>query len=171
MPEEQPQGEPQGDQMSQGPAPTTPPETPAPDPMAQTSQGGAPPAMKNKQMSLAKAMLKQKERKKQANKYNDLGGIPSDMAPRWELIVTEASKRIKAKRDTIKIAIGDRPYRGIPVTQEEAETRYLQMRDNAKLQTKSLEENITRSVDGRLLVNKEYIKAIKRMEEKLRRGE
>ena len=164
-----PQG---GEPLTQGPAPTAPPEgAPVPDPTAQTSQGAAPPAMKNKQLSLAASLLEQKKRKKQANKYNNLGGIPSEMAPRWEIIVSESAKRIKAKRDTIKIAIGERPYRGIPVTKEEAELRYLQMRDSAKLQTNSLEENITMSVDGRLLVNKEYINAIRQMEAKLRKGE
>ena len=183
MPEEQPQGEQGpgglevgGDPLTIGPAPADPAAaaaegTPPPEPGAQTAQAAAPPAMKNKSVPIEKAILAQKERKKHANKYNNLGGIPSDMAPRWELIVTEAAKRIKAKRDTIKIAIGDKPYRGIPVTEEEAEIRYLQMRDNAKLQTKSLEENTTMSVDGRLLVNKEYVKALKKMEDKLRKGE
>ncbi len=164
-----PQG---GDPITQGPAPTAPPEgAPVPDPMAQTAQGAAPPAMKHKKVSLEESLRNKDKRKKEANKYNNLGGIPSDLAPRWELIVQEAAKRIKAKRDTIKIAIGDKPYRGIPVTEHEAETRYLQMRDSAKLQTNSLEENITMSVDGRVLVNKEYIKAIKKMEAKLRKGE
>ncbi len=165
MPEEQ-------TPMAQGPAPEAPPEgAPTPDPMAGTGQASAPPAMANKEVSLAEAMRNQKERKKERNKYNNLGGIPSEMAPRWELIVSEAGKRIKAKRDTIKIAIGEKPYRGIPVTQEEAEVRYQQMRDSAKLQTKSLEENVTRSVDGRLLINKKYLKAIKGLEEKIRKGE
>ena len=180
---EQPQGEQGpgglevgGDPLTIGPAPADPAAaaaegTPPPDPMAQTAQAAAPPAMKNKSVPLEKAIQAQKERKTRANKYLELGGIPADLAPRWELIVTEAAKRIKEKRDTIKIAIGDKPYRGIPVTEEEAEIRYIQMRDNAKLQTKSLEENITMSVDGRLLVNKEYIKAIAKMEDKLRKGE
>ena len=182
MPEEQPQGEQGpgglevgGEPLTIGPAPADPAAAasegaPPPDPMAQTSQGAAPPSMKNKSVPIEKAIQAQKERKARENKYLNLGGIPSDLAPRWELIVTEAAKRIKSKRDTIKIAIGDKPYRGIPVTEEEAEVRYIQMRNNAKLQTKSLEENITMSVDGRLLVNKEYIKENAKREEKLRNG-
>ena len=168
MPEEQPP-------MAQGPAPAegapAPEGAPTPDPMAQTSQASAPPAMANKNISLIESIKKQKERKARKNQYNNLGGIPSDLAPRWELIVDEAGKRIKAKRDTIKMAIGEKPYRGIPVSQEEAELRYMQMRDSAKLQTESLEENVTKSVDGRLLINKEYLKAIKGLEEKIRKGE
>ena len=174
MPEQQiPIG---NDPLTVGPAPADPQAAaaegaPMPDPMAQTAQAAAPPAMKNKSVPLEKALRAKQKRKGQMNKYNNLGGIPSDLAPRWELIVTEAAKRIKAKRDTIKIAIGDKPYRGISVTEEEAEIRYLQMRDNAKLQTKSLEENVTMSVDGRLLINKEYVNALRKIEEKLRKGE
>jgi hypothetical protein len=139
--------------------------------MAGTGQAAAPPHMASKEVSLKQAMENKQERKERSKKNKYLGGIPSDMAPRWEVIVEESAKRIKAKRDTIKIAIGERPYRGIPTTEAEAETRYLQMRESAKLQTQSLEENVTRSVDGRLLINKEYLNAIRSLEKKIREGE
>ena len=76
MPEEQvasPQG---GEPLTQGPAPADPQAAaaegkPAPDPMAQTGQASGPPAMKNKTVPIEEAIQKQKERKKQANKYNN----------------------------------------------------------------------------------------------------
>ena len=153
------------------PTPTNAPGPTAPAELPQTSQAGAPPAGAHKEGNIGSAVAKSNEKRKRKKRGTSFAGIPTELAPRWELIVEEATKRIKAKRDTIKIAIGEKPYRGIPVTQEDAETRYLQMRDNSKLQTEALQENVTMSKEGRLLINKKYLTAIKKMEEKIRKGE
>ena len=152
----------------------TAPQPPQADALPQTSQGSAPPAGQNKtDGNIGNAVAKANEKRKRAERpgRSDLGGIPSQLAARWELLVDEAAKRIKSKRDTIKIAIGEKPYRGIPVTEEDAEVRYMQMRDNAKMQTEALQENVTMSKAGRLLVNKEYLAAIMKIEKKIRKGE
>ncbi len=104
-------------------------------------------------------------------KGNKDGPVPKEMAPRWELIVREARNAIKQKRDDIKKVIGDRPYQGFPLDKEEAKTRYLQMREDVELQTTALEANIQKSKEGRLLVNKEYLKAMMDFEEGIRKGE
>ncbi len=152
------------------PGPTEP-APPTADALPNTSQGSAPPAGQYKEANIGNAVAKANEKRKRRDKNTIYEGIPTDLAPRWELIVDEAAKRIKAKRDTIKIAIGEKPYRGIPVTEEDAEIRYQQMRDSAKLQTEALQENVTMSKAGRLLVNKDYLKALRKLEKKVREGD
>lgn len=112
-----------------------------------------------------------KAKEKRAKTFQKSTGIPAEMAPRWELIRDEVAKRIKAKRDTIKVAIGEKPYNGIPIDETEAEIRFLQMRDNPELQQEALAANVIKSKDGRLLINKKYLEAITKLEHKYRKGE
>lgn len=97
--------------------------------------------------------------------------VPSELAPRWELLVREARNAIKEKRDQIKEVIGERPYQGFPLDKAEAEVRYIQMRESVELQTTALEANIQKTKEGRILINKEYLKAMIEFEERIRKGE
>ena len=110
------------------------------------------------------------EKTKKQRKTN-ADGIPVDLAPRWELIVDEATKAIKIKRDEIKMVIGEKPYKGIPIDEDEAQRRYVQMRKDVELQTQALEPNIQKAKDGRIMINKEYIKKLIEFETKIRKGE
>ncbi|HEC66045.1 MAG TPA: hypothetical protein ENI23_12190 [bacterium] len=96
--------------------------------------------------------------------------IPTEMAPRWEMLVDESAKSIKAKHDIIKVAIGEKPYNNFPLDEAEAEIRYLQMRNNLELHTEAMEANIVKTKDGRLLIKKDYLKKLIEFEKKIREG-
>ncbi len=111
------------------------------------------------------------EKTKEMRKKKDAENIPTEMAPRWELIVQEATQRIKNKRAMIIEAIGDKPYQGLPLEEDEATRRYLQMRNDPELQAQALEENIQKAKDGRILINTAYLDRIIEFETKIRKGE
>ena len=105
--------------------------------------------------------------KKLGKKWKD---IPKEMAPRWEMLVTESSKGLKIKHDIIKTVIGDKPYQGLPLDEGELQIRYFQIRDDLELQTQALEANTVKTKDGRLLIKKDYLKTILDLEKKIREG-
>jgi hypothetical protein len=107
--------------------------------------------------------------REKARKYGP-NEIPVDLAPRWEMIVRESAKALKDKRDKIKVAIGEKPYNSLPIDEDEAVTRYLQMRNDPELHSEALSTNIKKSKDGRILIKKDYLKAITDIENKIRKG-
>jgi hypothetical protein len=120
--------------------------------------------------NIGSAVALANEKTKEMKKKNSQN-IPTEMAPRWELIVDEATQRIKNKRDLIIQAIGDKPYQGIPIDEDEAQIRYTQMRNDVELQSQALEPNVIKAKDGRLLINKKYIDKLIELETKIRKGE
>ena len=122
----------------------------------------------NMEAAVREGAVKAKEKRiKTGGKVKD---VPKELAPRWEMIVQEAAKRIKAKRDKIKEVIGERPYQGIPLEDFELEVRLSQMRDNPELQKEALTQNVKKTKDGRLLINKAYLKVLTDYETKIKKG-
>ena len=96
--------------------------------------------------------------------------VPSDLADRWELIVDLAAKRLFDKRKNVKTAIGARPYRGLPVDENEILGRYSEIRHDPEEMTNLLMENAKIKPDGRVLLPKELIGTMMNAERKLREG-
>jgi len=96
--------------------------------------------------------------------------IPADLASRWELIVDEAAKRLFERRKQLKAAIGTRPYRGLPVTDDELMRRYATIRHDPEAMTNLLVENAQVEPDGKVLLPKELISTMVEAERKLREG-
>lgn len=116
--------------------------------------------------NMGSAVAAYNEKMKKAKKV----GIPTEMAPRWEMLVDEATKGINKKRKEILKFIGEKPYKGIPIEKDEAASRYMQMRENAELQTETLKQNTITNKEGKLLINKAYLNAIIELEKQIREG-
>ena len=124
----------------------------------------------SKVSDIGSAVALANEKTKEMKKKN-ADNLPTEVAPRWELIVDEVTQRIKNKRDLIIQTIGDKPYQGIPLEEDEAQRRWIEMRNDVELQTQGLEPNIQKAKDGRILINKKYLEAITKIETKIRKGE
>jgi hypothetical protein len=94
------------------------------------------------------------------------GLIPESLADRWELLVAEAAKRIKQKRDQIKTTIGARPYHGLPVDETELRSRWMQIRKDPNALFDVFSENVRFTKDGRALLPKKLVESIYRNEGK-----
>ncbi|KKN05179.1 hypothetical protein LCGC14_1089880 [marine sediment metagenome] len=96
--------------------------------------------------------------------------IPPDLAGRWELIVDEVKKIIREKRKRIKAAIGERPYRGLPVEKAELTARWAQIRHDVEGLTEVLQTNTKFKPDGRVLAPKALIRSMIEQERGFREG-
>ena len=96
--------------------------------------------------------------------------IPSDLASRWETIVAEAAKRIFIKRKEMAKAIGQRPYRGLPVETSDLTARWAQIRHDTPALVEVFSGNAKFKEDGKVLVPTALIESITKEEEKFRKG-
>jgi hypothetical protein len=96
--------------------------------------------------------------------------IPSDLAARWELIVHETGKRLFTTRNKIREAIGKRPYKGLPVSDEELYNRWLGVRADKTLLTTVIKDNIKETPDGRKLVPNAFVEQILKAEKRAKEG-
>ena len=96
--------------------------------------------------------------------------IPKDLASRWELIVQEVSKRLFEQRKLLKTAIGYRPYKGLPVSEEEAYSRSVQIRADPQLLTELLASNLKVQPDGSSLLPRKLIERMSKFEARFKRG-
>ena len=96
--------------------------------------------------------------------------VPKDLASRWELIVQEVSKRLFEQRKLLKTAIGYRPYKGLPVSEEEAYSRYVQVRADPQLLTELLASNLKVQPDGSSLLPRKLIERMSKFEDRYKKG-
>ena len=96
--------------------------------------------------------------------------VPTEFADRWELIVSEAGKRLFERRNRIKQAVGARPFKGLPVSEDELLGRYGQIRRDPEEMLKLLLENVKVAKDGRVLLPKEFVNKLVEMEGKIKDG-
>ena len=96
--------------------------------------------------------------------------IPKDTADKWERLTKLASERLFGKRKKIMAAVGNRPYRGLPVSEAELLSRYSQIRNDPEALLEILKENAKFKPDGRVMVPKALIESMKNMEKKIREG-
>ena len=96
--------------------------------------------------------------------------IPKDTADKWERMTKIASERLFGKRKKIMAAVGNRPYRGLPVSEAELLSRYSQVRHDPEALLEILKENAKFKPDGRVMVPKALIESMKNMEKKIREG-
>lgn len=91
--------------------------------------------------------------------------VPSGLADRWELLVEEAAKRLKHKRDEIRKTIGPRPYRGLPVNDTELRSRWFEIRKNPEALFDVFSENVRFTKEGKALLPKELVNKIYEFEQ------
>jgi len=96
--------------------------------------------------------------------------IPPDLASRWEMIVSEVTKRIFIKRKAMAKAIGQRPYQGLPVEASDLTARWAQIRHDTPALTEVLSGNATFKKDGKVFVPKALIESMLKTEEGFRKG-
>ena len=105
-----------------------------------------------------------KEKKKKVDVVGGLG-------ERWEKMVNLAAGRLHDKRKRILTVIGSRPYKGLPVKEDEILSRFAQIQHDPQALTEILKKNAIFKSDGRVLLPKPLITKMKQMTAKLRKGE
>ncbi|KKL92068.1 hypothetical protein LCGC14_1888400 [marine sediment metagenome] len=101
---------------------------------------------------------------------SQLREIPTGIAARWELIVKLASERLHRKRKQISEVIGERPYKGLPVREEELDARWAQIRHEGDSLVEVFQSNAKFKPDGRVLVPKALIDGMIKQEKKKKDG-
>ncbi len=74
------------------------------------------------------------------------------------------------KRKNMLDTIGTRPYKGLPVKEEELLSRFSQIWRDPQALTEILKQNAIFKKDGRVLISKALLKKMKEMTQKLRKG-
>ena len=88
----------------------------------------------------------------------------------YEEAVKLAAERIYKQQQEAKKIIGSRPFGGGDMTDDEAFTEYLAVRINPQAYQQMIQENSKQGRDGRMLVRKELVAAIVKMEKKIKEG-
>lgn len=96
--------------------------------------------------------------------------IPKELADRWDLLVSTTADNLLARRNKLKEAIGARPYKGLPVTEEELGARWSQIRQDVPALVEVLKSNAKYTIDGQVLVPKALVKSMIEQETKRRKG-
>ncbi len=94
--------------------------------------------------------------------------IPAGLADKWEKMRDLAAGRLFEKRVKMKEAIGARPYKGLPVKDEDQLSRFSQVWHDKQALTQILQENAKFKPDGRVLLPKALLGAMRIMTKKLR---
>ena len=81
-----------------------------------------------------------------------------------------AAERIYKQQQEAKKIIGSRPFGGGEMTDDEAFTEYLAVRINPQAYQQMIQENSKQGRDGRMLVRKELVDAIVKMETRIKEG-
>lgn len=96
--------------------------------------------------------------------------LSEGLASRWESMVKFASKRLYDKRKQMLAAIGSRPYKGLPVKEEQILSRFAQIQHDPQALAEVLKQNAMFKEDGRVLIPKDLVTKMKEMTQKLRKG-
>lgn len=96
--------------------------------------------------------------------------IPEGLADKWDVLVKESSQRLKKRREDIKKAIGERPYKGLPVSDTELAKRWSQIQHSKQDLVELFQENARFKKDGTVLVPRELIKTIKEQHRRRQEG-
>ena len=94
--------------------------------------------------------------------------LPAGLADRWETTVSEAAKHAYEARKRILEAIGERPYKGVPVDPNERLAQHMQLRQDSVALTELLRQNTITKPDGSIRVRKSFVGAMRAMEQQLR---
>lgn len=96
--------------------------------------------------------------------------IPAGLADKWEKMRDLAAGRLFEKRKKIKEIIGARPYRGLPVSEKDLLSRFSQIWHDSQALLQVTLENAKFKPDGRVLLPKAFLEALRNMTKKLREG-
>ena len=88
----------------------------------------------------------------------------------YEKAAKLAAERIYKQQQEAKNIIGSRPFGGGDMTDDEAFTEYLAVRINPQAYQQMIQENSKQGRDGRMLVRKELVDAIVKMEMRIKEG-
>ena len=90
--------------------------------------------------------------------------VPTELSDRWELIVRELGERLYDKRVRVLEAVGARPYKGLPVSDDEVRERYALIRRDQTAWEQLLKENTKTTKDGKTLLPKSLIEKLTKLE-------
>ena len=94
--------------------------------------------------------------------------IPKDLASRWETIVETSATGMLDRRTKMLEAVGERPYKGLPVEENERLARYREIREDPLSLVEILKANTRIKEDGRILVKRKLISSMIEMEQQLK---
>lgn len=104
--------------------------------------------------------------KKKEKNVDVVGGL----SERWEKMVNLAAGRLHDKRKRILTAIGSRPYKGLPVKEDEILSRFAQIQHDPQALGEILKQNAVFKASGKVLLPKALLSKMKEMTAKLRKG-
>ena len=81
-----------------------------------------------------------------------------------------AAERLYQQKQEMRRAMGSKPFGGGEMTDDEAFTEYLAVRINPQAYQQMIQENSKQGRDGRMLVRKELVDAIVKMETRIKEG-
>ena len=96
--------------------------------------------------------------------------LSSGLASKFESVVDILANSLKEKRKELLTAIGERPYKGFPISLKERQARYKEIRNNPSALMEVFKGNAKFKPDGRVLIPKELIKTIQQMEKSIKTG-
>src|SRR5438093_1188908 len=94
--------------------------------------------------------------------------IPKDLASRWELLVNTSATGMFNRREKMLQAVGERPYKGLPVDASERLARYREIRQDTPALVEILKANTLVKDDGNILVKRNLIDSMVEMEQQLK---
>ena len=103
-------------------------------------------------------------------KAKDIRAQPlgDDFAERAEIIVQQSAGNMFQKIKAFRKVLGKRPYKGLPVDPEELKLRYQQVRRDKEALIPILAENVKVGQDGKMLISKELLRSVLKMEREIR---
>ena len=96
--------------------------------------------------------------------------VPTGLADKWDLLVDVTANNLLEMRRKLKKAIGERPYKGFPVTEEDRGARWSQIRQDVPALVEMLRANSKHTPDGEVLVPKALIDSMTEQETRRRKG-
>jgi hypothetical protein len=108
--------------------------------------------------------IKAGQRKRRKARVAMMSEIPSDVAGRWELIVSSAAQQLFTSRKNLLDSVGRRPYKGLPVGGIELQGRWGQIRHDREALIEVFQANAKFKEDGRVLLPKSMVASMMKQE-------
>ena len=94
----------------------------------------------------------------------------ADFAARREKVAGESAKGMFQKLMMLRKLLGERPYRGRAVSDQELEDRFIAVRHDREAMKQVIAENVRVKDGGAVLVSREFVNSMIKTEDKMRKG-
>jgi len=96
--------------------------------------------------------------------------LPATPAERMEVTAKELARRLFEHKQSIRTALGGRPYKGAPLSKQDQISRYTEVRNDPQAWLDLMKQNFKVKEDGHILAPKGMLKEFGAMEKTLREG-